>query len=109
MSKKKIIVTTADQSNKAADDLQPTVKKINTTPTKTSVPSDLLFGYKNYMWSFAGVGLMVLGFILMSGGHMPSPDVWDPDLIYSFRRTVMAPVAILGGLGLQIVAIFAKK
>ncbi|MBK8633788.1 MAG: DUF3098 domain-containing protein [Saprospiraceae bacterium] len=61
------------------------------------------------MWALAGVGLMALGFALMAGGHMPSPDVWDPDLIYSFRRTVLAPICILSGLGLQVVAIFAKN
>jgi hypothetical protein len=45
----------------------------------------------------------------MSGGHMPSPDVWDESLIYSTRRTLLAPVLILAGLSLQIVAIFTKK
>ena len=47
--------------------------------------------------------------LLMSGGSMPSPDVWDEDIIYSTRRTLIAPIVILIGLGLQVYAIFAKK
>ena len=56
-----------------------------------------------------GLALIGLGMLLMSGGSMPSPDVWDEDIIYSTRRTLIAPLVILIGLGLQIYAIFAKK
>lgn len=49
---------------------------------------------------------MILGIILMSGGGMDNPNEWHPDVIYSFRRTVLAPIVILGGLGLEIYAIF---
>lgn len=107
--KKKIVITTSEASANTASDLQPTTSKLSTEKQSTISPDGLLFGYKNYMWALAGVGLMALGFALMAGGHMPSPDVWDPDLIYSFRRTVLAPICILSGLGLQVVAIFAKK
>ena len=56
-----------------------------------------------------GLALIGLGMLLMSGGSMPSPDVWDEDIIYSTRRTLIAPILILIGLGLQLYAIFAKK
>jgi hypothetical protein len=56
-----------------------------------------------------GLGLIFLGLILMAGGSMPSSDVWDESLIYSSRRTILAPMVILAGLGFQIWAIFAKK
>jgi len=39
---------------------------------------------------------------------MPSPDVWEPQRIYSFRRTVLAPIFILAGLGTEIYAIFKR-
>lgn len=55
------------------------------------------------------VGLVILGYILMMGGKMPSKDVWDESIIYSFRRTVLAPVVILGGIGLSIYSIFRHK
>jgi len=56
-----------------------------------------------------GLALIGLGMLLMSGGSMPSSDVWDENIIYSTRRTLIAPLVILIGLGLQIYAIFAKK
>lgn len=56
----------------------------------------------------AGAGLVILGMILMLGGSMPSPDVWDDSIIYSFRRTVLAPIVILAGLGVEIYAIFKR-
>ena len=60
------------------------------------------------MWMGAGAGLILLGMLLMMGGSMPNPDVWDDSLIYSFRRTVLAPFVILAGLGVEIYAIFKK-
>ena len=56
-----------------------------------------------------GLALIFLGLMLMAGGNMPSADVWDESLIYSTRRTLIAPILILAGLSLQIVAIFTKK
>jgi len=55
-----------------------------------------------------GIGLIIIGMALMAGGSMPEPDVWDENRIYGFRRTVLAPILILAGLILQIVAIFKK-
>ena len=55
-----------------------------------------------------GVLLIALGLILMSGGAMPSPDVWDESIIYSTRRTILAPIVMLAGLGLEIYAIFKR-
>lgn len=110
MSKKKKVVATGS-APKAEEALEPTRSKIAAgTPKQAARESvEMLFGKKNYIWVLTGVGVMALGFALMAGGHMPSPDVWDPDLIYSFRRTVLAPIVILAGLGLQVFAIFAKK
>lgn len=76
--------------------------------SEVSAQPELIFGRQNYAWMGLGLGLVVLGLILMSGGHMPSPDVWDESLIYSFRRTVLAPIVILSGLGVEIYAIFKR-
>jgi hypothetical protein len=45
----------------------------------------------------------------MSGGAMPSPDVWDESIIYSPMRIVVAPILILIGLGVEVYAIFVKN
>lgn len=79
------------------------------TSTSFDVKADLLFGKNNYKFILIGVGLIFLGMILMTGGHMPSPDVWDESLIYSHRRITVAPILILVGLVINIYAIFVKK
>ena len=55
-----------------------------------------------------GAGLVFLGMILMLGGSMPSDDVWDESIIYSFRRTVLAPIVIVAGLVVEVFAIFKR-
>ena len=55
-----------------------------------------------------GLGIMAVGFLCMSGGAMPSPDVWDESIIYSSTRTIIAPFLIMVGLGVQVYAIFKK-
>jgi hypothetical protein len=77
--------------------------------TKVEVNTDLEFGRKNYMYLLGGCGLILIGYFLMAGGNMPSPDVWDESIIYSTTRTVIAPIFMLAGLGMQIFTIFGKK
>lgn len=68
----------------------------------------LLYGRTHYYIMGAGVLLIVIGFMLMAGGSMPDPETWDESLIYSGRRTILAPIVILCGLGLEIYAIFKR-
>ncbi|HHB52692.1 MAG TPA: DUF3098 domain-containing protein [Saprospiraceae bacterium] len=75
---------------------------------KESQPVDMLFHKENFYFVFAGLILIALGFLLMSGGHMPSADVWDDSLIYSPVKVFWAPLVILIGLGLNIYAIFKR-
>mgnify|MGYP001252741261 CR=1 FL=1 len=66
----------------------------------------LLFGKKNFIIVLIGIGLILLGFLVMSGGASTDPNVYPEDAIYGFRRTILAPVLILLGFIAQIVAIF---
>lgn len=74
----------------------------------TKVKNELIFGRINYLWMLGGVVLVVIGLALMTGGRMPSPEVWDDQLIYSFRRTVLAPIVILAGFVVEIFAVFKR-
>ena len=104
-SKKKKVVVTTSAPRKAA--VKP--RRGGTSPSKASVkPTDLVFGKVNFLWMIGGIVLIAIGLVLMSGGRMPSPDVWDPDLMYSPRRIIIAPALILLGLIVEIVAIFKK-
>ncbi|MFK8057741.1 MAG: DUF3098 domain-containing protein [Saprospiraceae bacterium] len=68
----------------------------------------LIFGKATFIWIGIGVVMMLVGMALMAGGGMPSPDVWDDELIYSFRRITLAPIVILAGLGVITYAILKK-
>ena len=96
-TKKKVVVT---RPSTAAPQRRTNIK------TQPSFP--LLFTRENYMYIGIGCGLIALGLILMLGGSMKDPNVWDEGVIYSFRRTVLAPIFILAGLGVEIYAIFKK-
>lgn len=79
------------------------------TATARSQPSfPLLFNRQNYLYIAIGCGLIALGLILMLGGRMEDPNVWDESVIYSARRTVLAPIFILAGLAVEIYAIFKR-
>lgn len=101
--KKKVVVTT---SNKASN-RGPAAARTRTS-TSNNDQSALTFGRQNYLWMGIGFALVVLGMMLMAGGHMPSPDIWDENIIYSSRRTVLAPIVILAGLAVEVYAIFKK-
>lgn len=72
------------------------------------VGDGLIFGRQTFIWIGIGIALMALGMLLMAGGEMPSPEVWDESLIYSFRRITLAPIVIISGLGVITYAIFKK-
>ncbi len=101
-AKKKVVVTPTQKKQGQA----PKTRSRSTRPATPEV--ELLFGREHYILMGAGAVLVALGLLLMSGGSMPSSDVWDDGLIYSFRRTVLAPIVILTGLVIEIVAIFKK-
>jgi len=63
-----------------------------------------IFGKKNYQWMLIGIGVIALGFILMSGGGSDDPNVFNPE-IYSWRRIRLAPALILIGFGIEVYAI----
>jgi hypothetical protein len=65
-----------------------------------------LFEKANMMWMLGGVVVMILGFILMSGGRSDNPNVFEPGEVYSTVRITVAPVLILAGLVIEIFAIF---
>ncbi len=103
--KKKVVVTTTPKET------TPTTRTTATRTRSTAAATpkaELVFGRQTYIWMGIGAGLIALGLLLMAGGKMPSPDVWEPERIYSFRRTVLAPIVILAGLALEIYAIFKK-
>ncbi len=66
-----------------------------------------LFGKENYYLMFAGLIIIVIGFMLMSGGRSSDPNVYSQD-IFSFRRITLAPIVVLLGFALEVYAIMKK-
>ena len=63
-----------------------------------------IFAKKNYQMMAIGLGVIALGFILMSGGGSEDPNIFNPE-IYNFRRIKLAPTLVLIGFGIQVYAI----
>ncbi|HTM92498.1 MAG TPA: DUF3098 domain-containing protein [Flavisolibacter sp.] len=82
-------------------------------PSKSAKPVKIagmgtLFEKTNLRWMLIGVVVMALGFILMAGGKSPDPNVFDPKQVYSTTRITIAPIIILAGLVIEIIAIFRQ-
>lgn len=76
------------------------VKQPATTPS--------LFGKENYTLMLAGLIVLALGFFLMAGGKSPDPTKFNDAEIYSTTRITIAPLLIVIGFIIEIVAIMKK-
>lgn len=70
--------------------------------------SNFVFGKKNYIAIAVGFGLVILGFLLMSGGKSEDPNLFNGDEIFSFRRITFAPFTVLLGFVVVGVGIMMK-
>ena len=65
------------------------------------------FGKQNYIIVLIGIALIALGFVLMIGGGSNDPDVFN-EKMFNFQRLTLAPILVLAGFVVEIVAIFWK-
>lgn len=76
-----------------------TIKK---AAEKTALPKAeqyFIFGKENYMLMIAGVCLIALGFVLMSG----------TEDIFSTTKLTVAPILVMAGFIVEVFAIMRKK
>lgn len=66
-------------------------QKVKIDDSKFAIP------YKNVLYIIIGFVIMVIGYVLMSGGGSDDPNVFNMEM-FSFRRLVLAPVVILAGM-----------
>lgn len=66
----------------------------------------------NYLLIAVGVVILIIGFILLSGGLTTDPDAFYPNSdstqvpeIFNFRRLTLAPIVIIFGFIFEIFAI----
>ena len=93
-----------------------TVKPKTPIQTKSAVSSKqpaltgdaaFAFGRENYVIMLIGLLVIIIGYMLMSGGKSTDPNVFNED-IFSFRRITLAPIVVLLGYGIEIYAIVKK-
>ena len=71
-----------------------------------NMKKDLAFGRMNFILLAVSMVVVVIGFILMSGGSS-TEEAYNPD-IFSTRRIVVAPVVCLLGFVAMIYAVVHK-
>ena len=77
-----------------------TKKQPETTPD--------LFGKENYLYMLAGLVVLAIGVFLMAGGKSPDPTKFNDNEIYSTARITIAPLLIIIGFIIEIIAIMKK-
>ncbi len=62
---------------------------------------------KNYVMMLVGVVIIIIGFLLMSGGGEHTATEFD-ESIFSFRRITLAPIVVIAGFVFEIFAIMKR-
>ena len=102
----KVIVPKNGSSEKVV--LAKTSTGEKTTSLKTASLDNILFTRENYKWMLIGLVVMAIGFFVMAGGKNVNPSVFNDKDVYSPMRITVAPILIVAGLVLEIVAIMKK-
>ncbi len=67
----------------------------------------LAFGKVNYILMAVGIIVLAIGYILLAGGGSDDPNVFNPAM-FDTRRLYVAPILIVLGFVVEIVAIMYK-
>lgn len=68
---------------------------------------DMPLTMRNYILMLIGAVVIVLGFLLMSGGTKATPEEFSYD-IFSWRRISLAPILVVAGFAFEIYAIMKR-
>jgi hypothetical protein len=81
---------------------------VKTVTKNIQVNNTPLFGKENYIWMLGGLIVLAIGFFLMAGGKSADPNVFNEKEVYSPIRITVAPLLIVGGFIIEIIAIMKK-
>jgi hypothetical protein len=70
--------------------------------------SNTLFGKANLQLMAIGAVVIIIGLFLMSGGKSSDPNVFSDNEVYSTTRITIAPILIILGFIIEVVAIMKK-
>ncbi len=69
---------------------------------------EMPFTRTNYQLLLAGLAIIVVGYMLMSGGGNGDPDAFNAEEIFSARRITVAPIVCLIGYVFVLYAIMKR-
>ena len=65
------------------------------------------FERRNYLFFLMGIALLVVGYLLMSGGGVEDPNEFS-EAIFSARRITIAPLTVMAGYGIIFYSILKR-
>lgn len=65
-------------------------------------------GKTNYLLLIAGVIVLAVGFIMMSGGGAENPNEFAGETLFNKQRLTIAPITVLIGFGIVLYGIIKK-
>jgi len=89
--------------------LHPQNQLMATKTKNEAVETQSLFSKENYLLMIVGLIILAIGFFLMAGGKSADPKNFDPKEVYSTTRITIAPIMIIVGFIIEIVAIMKKS
>ena len=81
------------------------IAKFNNVGNKND--KDMPLTMRNYVLMIVGAVVIVLGFVLMAGGTVATPEEFSYD-IFSWRRITLAPILVVAGFAFEIYAILKR-
>lgn len=63
---------------------------------------------ENFKYIIIGCVVVVVGFLLMSGGGTDDPNAFNEDELFSFRRITLAPFLVMAGYGVVLFGILKR-
>lgn len=74
---------------------------------KYAIMNKMAMTRKGLKFLLAGLLVMIAGFVLLTGGGSTDPEVFNWAM-FDFRRLVAAPIVIVVGIVIEILAIMGK-
>ena len=63
---------------------------------------------ENFKYIIVGCVVVIVGFILMSGGGTEDPSQFNEEELFSFRRITLAPFMVMLGYGIVLFGILKR-
>ncbi len=77
------------------------------SPKESQGEQQMPLAMKNYKLLAIGFAIIILGFVLLSGGGGSSATEFNYEM-FSFRRITLAPIVIVVGFAFEVYAILKK-